>query len=250
LFVTESFVLRGDARGYTRLASTGPNASYVAGHPDGFITRHSSFNFHEYQSGIAGFGKMRVFGDEMFTGNGTGYNMHPHHNFIIIAVVLQGALTHINTIGKIDVLGPGDYYVFSAGSGGKHSELNIEQEDLQVIYIWALPDRLMTPPSYHRSHFDAAFAANQIRCLVGNSDGGLPIRQDLSLYRLVGAAGANHQQAIPAGHAAYLFILEGAAEINGRSLGRRDSIGLAETDRAEITVIENGTDVLLVDTAL
>ena len=49
---------------------------------------------------------MRVFGEEMFTGNGTGYNMHPHHNFIIIAVILQGSLTHINTIGKIDGLGP------------------------------------------------------------------------------------------------------------------------------------------------
>ncbi len=28
---------------------------------------------------------MKVFGDEVFTPNGTGYNMHPHHNFIIMA---------------------------------------------------------------------------------------------------------------------------------------------------------------------
>ncbi|MGH7059735.1 MAG: pirin family protein, partial [Stellaceae bacterium] len=112
-----NIVLRAAERGYTRLVSTGPNMSYVAGHPDGVITRYSSFNFHEYQSGIAGFGRMRVFGDEEFTGNGTGYNMHPHHNFIIIAVVLAGTLTHINTIGKIDALKAGDYYVFSAGSG-------------------------------------------------------------------------------------------------------------------------------------
>ena len=34
---------------HTRLASTGLNASYVAGHPDGVIIRHSSFNFHDYQ---------------------------------------------------------------------------------------------------------------------------------------------------------------------------------------------------------
>ena len=66
--MTGNFVLRSGERGYTRLASTGPNASYVAGHPDGVITRHSSFNFHDYQSGIAGFGKIRVFGDEVFTG--------------------------------------------------------------------------------------------------------------------------------------------------------------------------------------
>src|SRR6185312_1584595 len=78
------FVLRADERGYASLPSTGPNGSYVAGHPDGAITRHSSFNFHEYQAGIPGFGAMKVFGDEVFTPGGTGYNMHPHHNFIIM----------------------------------------------------------------------------------------------------------------------------------------------------------------------
>jgi hypothetical protein len=117
------FLLRAGQRGYSHLPSVGLNASYIAGHPDGAITRHSSFNFHEYQAGIPGFGAMKVFGDEVFTPNGTGYNMHPHHNFIIVAVVLGGTLTHINTIGKIDELGRDDYYVFSAGSGGKHSEL-------------------------------------------------------------------------------------------------------------------------------
>jgi quercetin 2,3-dioxygenase len=133
--VSVRFVLRAGERGYNRLPSVGPNASYVAGHPDGVITRHSSFNFHEYQSGIAGLGAMKVFGDEVFTPNGTGYNMHPHHNFIIMAFVLAGALTHINTIGKIDELKRDDYYVFSAGSGGKHSELNIGDGDMNAIYV-------------------------------------------------------------------------------------------------------------------
>src|SRR5258708_31017693 len=118
------FILRAGERGYSYLPAVGLNASYVAGHPDGVITRHSSFNFHEYQSGIPGLGVMKVFGDEVFTPNGTGYNMHPHHNFIIMAFVLGGALTHINTIGKIDELSADDYYVFSAGSGGKPSEHN------------------------------------------------------------------------------------------------------------------------------
>jgi quercetin 2,3-dioxygenase len=102
------FALRAAERGYNKLLSTGPNASYVAGHPDAFITRYSSFNFHEYQSGRPGFGRIRVFGDEVFSGAGCGYNMHPHHNFLICAFVLAGRLTHLNTMGKIDELGPGD----------------------------------------------------------------------------------------------------------------------------------------------
>ena len=144
------FVLRAGERGYSYLPSKGANASYVAGHPDGAITRHSSFNFHEYQGGIPGLGVMKVFGDEVFTPNGTGYNMHPHHNFIIMAFVLGGTLTHINTIGKVSELTKDDYYVFSTGSGGKHSELNIGEKDLAVIYVWVLPGQLLAPLLFAR----------------------------------------------------------------------------------------------------
>jgi quercetin 2,3-dioxygenase len=244
------FVLRNSERGSSRLVSTGPNASYVAGHPDGVITRYSSFNFHEYQSGIPGFGKIRVFGDEVFSPNGTGYNMHPHHNFIIIAVVLKGVLTHINTIGKVDLLRRDDYYVFSAGSGGKHSELNIDQEDLQVIYIWALPNRLMATPSYHRSHFDPEAHRNGFTCLVGDAPGALPIRQNLKLFRLRSEAGRTYTYDIKPGYGAYLFVIEGAVEIGQTTLERRDSLALASAGRTEIAAKVDGTDLLLVDTPL
>src|SRR5271170_2802165 len=244
------FILRAGERGYSYLPSVGLNASYVAGHPDGAITRHSSFNFHEYQAGIPRLGVMKVFGDEVFTPNGTGYNMHPHHNFIIIAVVLKGILTHINTIGKIDLLKPGDYYVFSAGSGGKHSELNIDQEDLQVIYVWAFPDRLMTPPSYHRGHFDAQAKANEIVCLVGAAPGALPIRQDLRLYRVKSDADRTYGHDIEAGRGAYLFVIDGAVQVGRARFERRDSIGLVSAGRIEISTGAAGADLLLVDTAL
>lgn len=78
----ESFVLRDDARGYNKFLSTGDSSSYIGGHPDAVLNRHSSFNFGPYQAGRAGFGRVRVFGDETFSGAGCGYNIHPHPNFI------------------------------------------------------------------------------------------------------------------------------------------------------------------------
>lgn len=82
--MTESFVLRASDRGFIKVLSDGEASSYVAGHPDGVFTRHSSFNFREYQSGRPGFGQVRVFGEEIFSGQGCGYNIHRHHNFIIL----------------------------------------------------------------------------------------------------------------------------------------------------------------------
>jgi redox-sensitive bicupin YhaK (pirin superfamily) len=244
------FVLRAAERGHSFLPSTGPNASYVAGHPDGTITRRSSFNFHEYQSGLPGFGAMKVFGDEVFTPNGTGYNMHPHHNFIIMAFVLRGTLTHINTIGKVDELQRDDYYVFSAGSGGKHSELNIGEEDLNVIYVWVLPARLLMPPSYARRSFDRQGRHNKITCLVGEDAGALPIGQAFRLSRLPSDAGREYRWEASDRHGLYAFVLEGEAEIAGTRLGRRDSMGLEREQAVGIRVLADGTDMLLVETAL
>jgi redox-sensitive bicupin YhaK (pirin superfamily) len=244
------FVLRAGDRGYSYLPSVGSNASYVAGHPDGVITRHSSFNFHEYQSGIPGFGVMKVFGDEVFTPGGTGYNMHPHHNFIIMAFVAGGALTHINTIGKVDELGKDDYYVFSAGSGGKHSELNIGEEDLHVVYVWVLPGQLLGPPSYRRSRFDRAAAANRITCLVGDEQGALPIGQTFKVSRLLSDADRTHVYRPAKENGVYAFVLEGDVEIAEAILTRRDSLALEGEDKVEIKVRTGGSDILLVETKL
>lgn len=243
------FELKADKRGHDSLPSTGAYASYVAGHPDGRITRWSSFNFGDHQDGIAGFGRVRVFGDETFSPS-AGYNMHPHHNFIIMAFVLKGALTHINTIGKVDELKPGDYYAFSAGSGGKHSELNIEAEDVNVIYLWLLPDRLHTPPAYARASFDFAADKNRVKPLAG-PDGGLAIRQDLKVSRLFSDGGRRYPYRTRSRrHGSYVFVIEGEATVDGKTLGRRDSLALAGTDTFEIGAARDGTDLLIVETVM
>ena len=88
-------------------------------------------------------------------------------------------------MGKIDELGPGDYYLASFGSGGKHCELNLETEDMNAIYLWVLPNRLMLPPSYARSHFDTKMRRNRIETLIGEVPSALSIPQDVRVSRLV-----------------------------------------------------------------
>src|SRR5271156_2584861 len=191
--MSDSFVLRADERGHEKILSTGPTAAYVGGHPDAFVTRWSSFNFHDYQDGRPGFGAIRVFGDETFNHPGCSYNMHPHHNFIICAFVLAGTLTHLNTLGAIDELREGDFYAFSAGSGGLHEELNMQVEPMKAIYLWLLPDRLLLPPTYKRGHFDAATGLNRITTLIGPDEGAVAIPQDAKVSRLVSDASGTYR---------------------------------------------------------
>ena len=51
-----TFVLPSAERGYNKFLSTGESSSYIAGHPEATLTRHSSFNFGPFQSGRKGFG--------------------------------------------------------------------------------------------------------------------------------------------------------------------------------------------------
>ncbi|WP_173048059.1 pirin family protein [Nitrospira sp. KM1] len=249
--MSKSFVLRAADRGHDRIPSTGPNSSYVSGHPESFIIRDSSFNFHEYQDGRHGFGRMRVFGDEVFHGMGCGYNMHPHHNFIICAVVLKGCLIHINTLGDIDQLGPGDYYAFSAGSGGKHTELSIGDEDMHAIYLWFIPGKLSLPPTYARAHFDSITRRNQITQLVGDANGALPVEQDIRISRLAGDRPADYiYTPRSSGHGVYVFVIDGELQCQGETLGWRDSIGAWGQSSLACRTGHGGADVLLVETIM
>ena len=244
----DSFVLRDGARGYNKFLSTGEASSYIGGHPDAVLTRHSSLNFGPYQSGHAGFGRLRVFGDETFSGQGCGYNIHPHHNFIICAFVLQGQLTHINTVGNIDQLGSGDYYAFSAGSGGKHCELNLKDEDLHVIYIWIMPDQLLLPPSYTRAHFASLANRNRLVTLIGTADRALRISQDVKVSRLVSDTAATFEyKPSSKEHGVYTFVLEGEVDCDATTLGRRDSSGIWGAERITLRTGAREADVMIVE---
>jgi hypothetical protein len=249
--MTDSFILRADERGYEKILSTGPAASYVGGHPDAFVTRASSFNFHDYQEGRPGFGRIRVFGDESFNHPGCSYNMHPHHNFIICAFVLEGELTHLNTLGDIDKLRAGDFYAFSAGSGGLHEELNLRPEPMKAIYLWLLPDQLLLPPSFRHGHFDVAAGMNRITTLIGSDDGALPIPQDARVSRLVSdAAGRFDYKPRSREHGVYVFVLEGELRCDGTLLQRRDSKATWGADEIVCQTSVGATDALLVETIL
>jgi redox-sensitive bicupin YhaK (pirin superfamily) len=248
--MAQSFVLRANERGHDVIYSEGSASSYVAGHPGSFITRDSSFNFHQYQSGRAGFGAIRVFGDEVFHGAGCGYNMHPHHNFIICAFIIEGELTHVNTAGAgtVDRLRQGDYYVFSAGSGGKHCELSISPENMHAIYIWLMPDELFLPPSYHRAHFDLRSRRNRIVQLVGKDSGALPISQDFRVSRLVtDRPGVYTYKPRSPQHGTYVFVNEGNARCSDVALGSRDSLGISGVETIECEAADT-TDVFFVET--
>src|SRR6266478_6029969 len=85
---------------------------------------HFSFGSH-YDPSNMGHGSLRVWNDDEIAPN-TGFPAHPHANMEIITYVLEGAITHQDSLGNKGRTEAGDVQVMSAGSGIRHSEYNLE----------------------------------------------------------------------------------------------------------------------------
>jgi quercetin 2,3-dioxygenase len=62
--------------------------------------------------------------------------MHGHANMEIITYVRQGTVTHRDSVGNEGLTRAGDVQAISAGTGIRHSEVNLEQALLQLFQIW------------------------------------------------------------------------------------------------------------------
>src|ERR1700686_5384269 len=64
---------------------------------------------------------------------------HPHADMEIITYVREGAITHKDSMGNAGRTEAGDVQVMSAGSGGRHSEYNLEPDKTKIFQIWIEP---------------------------------------------------------------------------------------------------------------
>lgn len=77
-----------------------------------------------------------------------GFGTHPHDNMEIVTIVLQGALSHKDSMGHQATITPGEVQVMSAGTGVQHSEMNASSSTTKLLQIWVFPDTQNVTPRY------------------------------------------------------------------------------------------------------
>jgi len=133
------------------------------------------------------FGVLRVVNDDIVIPN-EGFSTHPHRDMEIVTYVIDGGLTHKDSMGTVETLTRGSVQYMSAGTGITHSEYNANQSDtLRFLQIWILPDKKGHTPRYGSKRFTLEDRHNKIQHLVGNgdelkSDAVIPIHQDANFY--------------------------------------------------------------------
>lgn len=233
------------------MAKTIFHAANKRGHADhGWLNAHHSFSFASwYDPSKMHFGALRVLNDDIVA-PGQGFGRHPHDNMEIITVVLDGALEHKDSMGHTQQIVPGEVQVMSAGTGVTHSEYNPDpQKEVNLLQTWIFPKEKNVQPRYDQRNFPAEARLNELQVLVSpiyNDDPGLKIHQDAWILRTTLEAGKSVSHKLHAGSGAYVFVIDGKVDAGGQALGRRDAIGISETEAFDITASEQ-SDVLILE---
>ena len=215
----------------------------------GWLDAHHSFSFGQwYNPEKIHFGKLRVLNEDIVKA-GYGFGEHPHDNMEIITIPLKGALEHKDNTGGHGVIQKNDVQVMSAGSGIQHSEFNHSKtENVNLFQLWIFTNQQNVTPRYDQKTFDPIDRKNKFQNLVAPfGSEGLWIYQDawISLSDIDSNKEINYK-INKKGNGVYVFVIEGEIEIDNSFLGKRDAIGISETD--ELTIKTNSkSEILLVE---
>ncbi len=217
----------------------------------GWLDSYHSFSFASFNDPKkVNFGVLRVLNDDTVSGS-MGFGTHPHDNMEIISIPLSGDLEHKDSMGNAAIIKKGEVQIMSAGTGIYHSEKNKNHgEVVKFLQIWVFPKLRNIKPRYDQKAFLAENRRNKFQTVVsplGSEDGGVGINQDawFSLGNLENNTELSYEIK-GKGNGVYAFVLEGEIEINGQKLGRRDGLGISETDTLQIKATSNA-EVLLMD---
>lgn len=206
----------------------------------GWLKSSFHFSFSEYYNpSNIHFGNLRVLNDDLIEPK-TGFSMHPHEDMEIITYVIDGKLTHKDSMGNIGELSRGEVQYMSAGTGVYHSEYNLGDEELRLLQIWIFPDKKDYKPNYGEYKFNWNDRENKWLHMVSSNQGNadIKIHQDVNIYSLYLEKGNEEIFKINKNRQAYLVQIEGVSDINQIELQGKDAMEIVEED-IKITSKEN-----------
>ena len=223
----------------------------LGGANHGWLNAKHHFSFAGYYDPEKmGWGPIRVWNDDIIAPN-SGFPPHPHADMEIITYVREGAITHQDSLGNKGRTEAGDVQVMSAGSGVRHSEYNMENEETRIFQIWIEPRAHGAAPSWGAKPFPKGERSGQFVALASGfaeDAGALPIRTDARVLGATLKSGEEANYDLGATRLGYLVPARGSIEINGVKLDARDGAAIRNEAVLHVKALEDA-EIVLVDSA-
>ncbi|WP_321469217.1 pirin family protein [Halarcobacter sp.] len=208
----------------------------------GWLKSRFHFSFAEYYNPQnINFGVLRVINDDLIEPN-SGFNTHPHSNMEIISYVIDGEITHKDSMGNEETLKRGEVQYLSAGDGIFHSEYNLHHSKiLRLLQIWILPPQNGLPKLYGSHKFKEEERKNRLLNIVSSTNGeaNVKIYQDINMYVSELDKNKELEYDIKTNRQIYFVLIEGKANINNITLDYGDALEITEEKSIKIEALEN-----------
>ncbi|KAH7431994.1 hypothetical protein KP509_07G003300 [Ceratopteris richardii] len=143
----------------------------------------------------------------------------------IFTYVIDGELTHKDSMGAHETLGRGSVQYMSAGLGVTHSEMNNGDKLLRFLQIWIKPDRKHYKPNYGSRVFGREDRHNKLHHVAtsydnyGNTEkdegsGIIPIHQDANIFISEIDSDFTQEYLLQRRRQLYLVCIEGSLSVN------------------------------------
>lgn len=220
------------------------------GHFDhGWLNTFHTFSFEQYYDPrYMGFRSLRVINEDRVA-PGRGFPTHGHSDMEILTYILEGALSHQDTIGNGSTIRPGDLQRMTAGTGVRHSEQNASSsQPVHFMQVWILPQVDGLEPAYEQKSFSEAERLGKLK-LIASPDGrddSVLVHQDVNVFATILDEAERISQNIDSTRHGWLQVCRGVLSVNSQRAKEGDGVILVGEEKLEV-VAEIPSEFLFFD---
>lgn len=215
----------------------------------GWLDSRFSFSFADYYDPrFMGFRALRVINED-YIEPAQGFPTHGHRDMEIITYVIDGELSHRDSMGNGETIRPHEVQRMTAGTGVLHSEYSSPTDKTHLLQIWILPEKQNLRPGYEQKVFPAAEKQGKLRLVAsrGGDDGSVHINQDVRLYASILSAGEEATHTLEENRHAWIQLISGSLTVNGEQLNPGDGAAVSDETALKLKAGEDKTEFLLFD---
>lgn len=202
----------------------------------GWLNTSFHFSFANYYNPERmNLGSIRVLNDDYISGF-NGFDPHPHRDMEIITYIVEGELTHKDSMGNERTLPSGGVQYMSAGTKVVHSEYNNSKDTLHLYQIWIFPNEKGLKPNYGDMVFDESERENKFLHIVSNQNknGKIFINQEADIYVGEFDEGKEIDITLDGHDYIYMVLIDGELTTNNYKVEKQDSIESSENLKIKI----------------
>ncbi|MGW2819879.1 pirin family protein [Streptomyces sp. NPDC001443] len=192
---------------------------YRGGDPRAGIDSRHAFSFGpHYDPGNLRFGAVIACNEERLA-PGAGFDEHPHSHTEIVTWVVEGELTHRDSLGRETVVRAGDVQRLSAASGVRHVERNDAAAPLTFVQMWLAPREPGGDPVYEI-----------VRGIADSTPYAVP---EAAAMLHVRRLAAGERTAVPDAARLYVHVVRGTVRLDGADLTPGDAARITDAKDLE-----------------